>query len=108
MRCRICQNEFTPNKYHPNQQVCFQPVCQKARQLQNEKQWREKNPDYFKSLGQGEHWKEVRHRYSKLWRETNKEYLKTYEKAHQDQRREYMRNYMRRYREVLDVNNGKI
>ena len=107
MRCRICQNEFIPNKYHPNQQVCFQVSCQKARKLENEKNWRQKNPDYFKSLGQEEHWREIRHRYSKLWRISHKDYLKTYEKAHQDQRREYMRNYMRRYREASYVNRDK-
>jgi hypothetical protein len=49
----------------------------------------------------------VRHRYSKLWRTSHKDHLKTYEKTHQDQRREYMRNYMRRYREALNVNREK-
>lgn len=107
MICRICQKEFIPNKYHPKQQVCFQTACQKARQLENEKSWRQNNPDYFKCLGQEEHWKEVRHRYSKLWRDNHQDYLKNYDKAHQDQRREYMRNYMRRYREALDVNRDK-
>ncbi len=98
MRCIICQNEFVPNKYHPRQQVCLRSDCQKARQLNNERDWRGENPDYFKSLGQESYWKEVRQRYSKLWRVNHKDYLKSYEKAHQKERREYMRNYMRRYR----------
>jgi len=107
MRCQICLNEFIPSKYHPKQKVCPQPSCQRARQLRNEKEWRGKNPDYFKCLGQEAYWKEVRHRYSKLWRTSHKDHLKTYEKTHLDQRREYMRNYMRRYREALDVNRDK-
>ncbi|MCX7927236.1 MAG: hypothetical protein N2606_03770 [Candidatus Omnitrophica bacterium] len=99
MKCRICQNEFTPNKYHPKQQVCTNPACQRVRQLENMKIWRQKNPDYFKSLGQEKQWREVKARYHKLWGGKNKEYLKKYAEAHRAERSEYMRNYMRRYRQ---------
>jgi len=108
MRCLICQNEFTPSKYHPRQKVCSQPACQRARQLQNEREWRLRNPDYFKCLGQESQWRQVRHSYSKLWRANHKDYLKTYEQNHKEQRKEYMRNYMRRYRESINVNKDKI
>ena len=99
MRCRICQNEFIPSKYRPQQQVCPRPGCQRARQIQNERQWRVKNPDYFKSLGQGSAWQEVRKRYSQLWKSTHKDYLKEYAENRKEQRREYMREYMRAYRQ---------
>ena len=98
MRCKICQNEFTPSKYHPNQQVCFQPECQRLRQIQNERDWRAKNPDYFKCLGEESAWRQTRHRYNKLWRDSHKEELNTYSQSHKEQRRQYMREYMRRYR----------
>ena len=107
MRCKICQTEFTPSKYQPRQEVCFQPECQRQRQIQNEREWRLKNPDYFKCLGQEEFWRKSRHRYSRLWKSTHKEYLKEYEQTHKKQRQEYMREYMRRYREANNVNRGK-
>lgn len=66
--------------------------------MQNLKDWRQKNPDYFKCLGQEPAWQEKRKRYNRLWKETNKERLKEYEGAHKEQRREYMREYMRHYR----------
>lgn len=99
MRCKICQNEFIPSKYRPHQQVCSQPECQRIRQIQNERAWRAKNPDYFKCLGQESAWKETRHRYIRLWKTTHEDYQRAYEHSHQPQRREYMREYMRRYRE---------
>lgn len=107
MRCKICQNEFTPSRYRPTQQVCSGPECQKLRQIQNEQAWRAKNPDYFKYLGGESAWHESRRRYNKLWRQTHKEYLKTYAEEQKTQRREYMRQYMREYRKAKTVNRDK-
>jgi len=107
MLCRICQKEFTPNKYRPQQKVCFQPECQRQRQLENERQWRLKNPDYFKSLGQQGAWQENRHRYSKLWKARHKDHLKEYKNGHKEQRQEYMKEYMRRYRAARNVDRKK-
>jgi len=98
MICKFCQREFTPNKYHPHQKVCSNPECQNLRQIQNERDWRIRNPEYFKCRGQEAFWREDRHQYSQKWRASHKEYLKEYEKAHTPQRRVYMREYMRRYR----------
>jgi len=98
MQCKICKNEFIPTKYRPKQQICSRPACQRLRQIQNERTWRQKNPDYFKYLGQNSAWQEVRRTYNKLWRQTHKDELKSYEKTHQEERREYMRQYMRTYR----------
>lgn len=107
MRCKICQGEFQPNKYRPHQQVCSKAECQRQRQIQNEKQWRLRNPDYFKCLGQEEVWRRNRHRYSHLWKTTHKAYLKDYAQNHKSQRSEYMREYMRRYRAAKSVNRDK-
>ncbi len=98
MRCKICQKEFTPSKYRPKQQVCPQPECQRARQIQNERDWRLKNPDYFKYLDQEPAWKGKRHFYNRLWRNSHKEELKEYEREHSQERLKYMREYMRGYR----------
>ena len=99
MRCKVCQNEFIPSKYQPRQQVCSKPECQRLRQLKNLREWRLRNPDYFKCLGQAPAWREERHRYSRLWKVTHKDYIKGYEHAYQQERREYMREYMRAYRQ---------
>ena len=98
MICKVCSREFVPSKYRPQQQVCGQPACQKARQLSNQKKWRELNPDYFRSLEQDKAWIEKRRRYNKLWKETNKASIKSYEKKNKKQRNQYMREYMRNYR----------
>lgn len=98
MQCKICKKEFIPSKYRLSQQVCSQPACQRQRQIQNERDWHAKNPDYFKSLGQEPAWRSVRQRYNKLWRQGHREYLETYTQAKKEQHREYMRGYMREYR----------
>lgn len=107
MRCRICQNEFVPSKFRPKQAVCSQPECQRIRQIQNERDWRLKNPDYFKYLEQEGVWQKARHCYSRLWKITHKNQLKEYEESHKKQRREYMREYMREYRKKAAVNRNK-
>lgn len=107
MRCKICQKEFIPNKYRPNQLVCSDAECQGKRQIENERAWRVKNPDYFKCLGQDEAWRQNRHRYSRLWKAVRSEHLKEYEKGQREQRRGYMREYMREYRQNKPVNGYK-
>lgn len=107
MLCKICQKEFIPDKYHPHQQVCFQPECQRVRQIQDEKDWRLRNPDYFKCLDQNSSWRQIRQRYNRFWKATHKDYLKQYDNAHSQQRREYMREYMRKYRQTHPVNRDK-
>ena len=100
MTCKICQREFLPNKYHPNQQVCSRTECQHRRQILNQRRWRIENPEYFKCRGQDAFWRDNRHLYSREWRMAHKYYLKKYEKNHRQQRREYMKEYMRRYRQI--------
>lgn len=103
--CIICGKEFAPSKYRPSQKVCSKVACQKMRQLQNEKKWRQNNPEYFRTLGQDESWKKIRSLYNKNWRQTHKDYLTEYSKEHSTERRQYMKNYMQKYRS--SVNRGK-
>lgn len=98
MICKICKKEFSPNKYHPYQEVCSSPKCQHIRQILNERDWRINNPEYFKCRDQDGAWRNYRREYTREWRRAHNKYLKEYERSHAEQRREYMREYMRRYR----------
>ena len=98
--CIYCNDAFAPNKYSPRQKVCSRPECQKKRQLDSMRLWRERNPNYFKyDESKGEAWLEMQRRRSKLWREKNPDKVRLYRQAHSSEYREYMRDYMRRYRE---------
>lgn len=74
--CRICKREFIPDKYHPNQEVCSNPECQHKRQLENQRNWRLRNPDYFKYKRRKTAWEKKRAQYLKAWREAHKDYFK--------------------------------
>ena len=77
-KCIICQQEFIPNKYHPHQEVCSNKECQHKRQLSNQKEWRFKNPNYFKYKKKNTGWEKRRAHYLKIWRLTHKDYFKKY------------------------------
>ena len=97
--CSICKREFIPNKYSPNQKICSSLECQYQRQLENMKNWRGGNPDYFKCReSKDASWKATCRKRAKRWRETHKEYLALYRQEHKDDHRKYMREYMRKYR----------
>ncbi|HXV18503.1 MAG TPA: hypothetical protein VD883_00320, partial [Candidatus Omnitrophota bacterium] len=82
------------------QRVCSSPDCQKKRQLDSMKVWREKNPNYFKyDESKGVVWLETQRKRSKIWRSKNPEKVKAYRQTHLSEYRQYMRDYMRRYRE---------
>jgi hypothetical protein len=69
-RCRYCQQAFQIDLYHPQQQVCSQPSCQRQRRrdyhrqkiasdpvyqqvcLESPRKWRSANPDYWKKYRQ--------------------------------------------------------
>jgi len=97
--CPICKKWFIPNKYRPNQKVCSNLECQYKRQLENMKEWRDKNPNYFKYREvKDTTWKESCRDRARKWRRTHIEYLKLYRQEHKQAHREYMRKYMREYR----------
>lgn len=50
-RCIICGRFFTPDKrVGERQKVCRAGACKRARKKKAQKNWREKNPEYFKNL----------------------------------------------------------
>ena len=98
--CRFCNLSFLPNKYAPRQTVCSSADCQKKRQLESMRQWRDKNPNYFKyDESKGIQWLETQRRRSQEWRQRNPDKVRAYRQAHEDEDRRYMREYMQRYRQ---------
>ena len=69
-RCQYCRQVFKPAPYHPQQQVCSHPACQRQRLrdyhrqkiasdpvyqqvcLESPRKWRKANPDYWKKYRQ--------------------------------------------------------
>lgn len=97
--CRICGKPFIPNKYRTNQNVCSSLECQYQRQLENMKEWRGHNPNYFRyKESQDASWKATCRTRSLEWRKRHQEYLKLYREEHRERHRLYMRDYMREYR----------
>ena len=102
--CLYCNAVFTPNKYSPRQKVCSNPECQKKRQMDSMKVWRDKNPNYFKYDESKEPgWIETQRKRSKQWREKNPDKVRAYRQAHSEEYRNYMREYMRKYRQAKGV-----
>ncbi len=98
--CSYCNGAFVPNKYSPRQTICSGRDCQRKRQLESMKLWRERNPNYFKyDESKGPAWLETQRKRSKLWREKNPDKVRSYRSAHSQEYRDYMRDYMRAYRE---------
>jgi hypothetical protein len=97
--CPYCRTPFSPNKYSPGQKICSNSDCQKKRQLESMRQWRERNPNYFKyDESKGLAWLEVQRKRSKIWREKNPDKVRAYRQSHSEEYRRYMRDYMRQYR----------
>jgi len=76
-RCPYCKTYFTP---HPSvgqrQRACEKTGCQKSRKAKNNKQWRQKNPEYSK----GEYPR------IKAWLAEHPGYLKHYRQNHPEYR----------------------
>jgi hypothetical protein len=83
--CKFCHREFIADKYHPHQQVCSSPECQHKRQLENQRKWRLKNPDYFKYKEKKTFWEKKRAQYLKIWRKIHRDYFRKY---HRKRRRD--------------------
>ena len=99
-QCIYCHQPFQANKYSPRQKVCSRPECQHARQIESMRQWRERNPNYFKyDESKGQDWLNAQRERSRLWRQRNPDKIKQYRQTHLEVYREYMRDYMRRYRQ---------
>ena len=102
--CVYCSQSFVPNKYSPRQSVCSDAVCQKKRQLESMRLWREKNPNYFKyDESKGVEWIQIQRKRSRDWRQNNPDKIRSYRSAHLEEYRRYMREYMRSYREKKKI-----
>lgn len=100
--CIFCKTSFIPNKYSPRQKVCSNPDCQKKRQLESMKVWRQSHPDYFKfDESKGSEWLETQRQRSREWRRSNPDKVKAYRQKHLGEYRRYMREYMRKHRQKL-------
>lgn len=98
--CVHCNSSFNPSKYSPRQTVCSDAGCQKKRQLESMRVWRQKNPNYFKyDESKGQEWIDTQRRRSREWRQNNPDKVRSYRSAHLEEYRRYMREYMRAYRE---------
>ncbi len=98
--CKICGKSFIASKYRLEFQIiCSDPACQRRRQLENMKQWRKRNPHYFKQDSlRGEHWRQLYKKRIKRWRKEHPDYFKQYREKNKIVHKDYMREYMRRYR----------
>ena len=98
--CIYCHVSFTPNKYSPKQTTCSNPECQKRRQLESMKQWRQSHPNYFKfDETKPVEWIQKQRERSKQWRQSNPDKVRAYRQIHLEDYRQYMRDYMRQYRQ---------
>ena len=95
--CPYCKTRFTPHpKVGDRQKICGKLACKKALKSDNNRKWRQRNPDYY-SKG-----------YSRLkdWLEENQGYLKRYRGSHPEyvkKNREAQRVRDRRKKLRLDI-----
>lgn len=71
-RCLLCKELFDPDpRTQGKQQFCFRDVCQSYRQRQNEKHWRNQNPESRQE--QNRKWQQKHRDYSRQRREAKPE-----------------------------------
>ena len=75
--CKYCGRAFTPDpRVGDRQKCCGSPSCKKARKKEADRNWRKKNPDYFKGRYES---------YLKPWLEKHPGYLKAYRRRRKSQ-----------------------
>ncbi len=95
--CPYCKTHFTPHpKVGERQITCGEPACKAALKSDNNRKWRQRNPDYYNKG------------YSRLkdWLEENPGYLKRYRGSHPEyvkKNREAQRVRDRRKKLRLDI-----
>ena len=73
--CCCCGRVFIPNKrLGDRQKTCGRANCKKKRNRENQRNWRRKNPEYFRG----------RYDETKAWLERNPGYLKQWRRAARD------------------------
>jgi hypothetical protein len=71
--CPYCKTPFSPDpKVNNRQKTCGKPACKRALKAENNRRWRQTNPDSY------------RNDYCRLraWLEHNPDYLKRYRESH--------------------------
>lgn len=72
VRCRYCQQSFSPNRFHLNQQVCVQPECQQHRRRNYQVHKRATDSEYQQTCRESQ----------KKWRNAHPGYQKAYRQTH--------------------------
>jgi len=77
-KCPYCKTQFTPHpKVGDRQITCGEPVCKAALKLDNNRKWRQRNPDHFhKDYSRLKDWLDENPGYLKHYRESHPEYVK--------------------------------
>ena len=76
--CPYCKTQFTPHvKVGKRQKTCGEAACKSALKADNNRKWRERNPDYYsKGYSRLKDWLEENPGYLKEYRESHPEYVK--------------------------------
>ena len=76
--CPYCKTQFTPHpKVGKRQKICGEPACKSALKADNNRKWRERNPDcHCNDYPRVKEWLEQKPGYLKNYRESHPEYVK--------------------------------
>ena len=74
--CPYCKTQFTPHpKVGERQITCGKPACKAALKSDNNRKWRQRNPDYHRDYPRVKDWLEQKPGYLKKYRESHPEYV---------------------------------
>ena len=74
--CPYCKTQFTPHpKVGERQITCGKPACKAALKSDNNRKWRQRNPDYHRDYPRVKDCLEQKPGYLKKYRETHPEYV---------------------------------
>ena len=95
-RCPYCQQVFQPAPYHPQQQVCSQPACQRQRRRDYHQRKIRSDPLCAQVVRESR----------KKWRDEHPGYQKRYRQTHpgaveRNRQRQHFRDQNRRLRRLL-------
>ena len=75
-KCPYCKTRFTPHpKVGERQITCGAPACKAALKSDNNRKWRQRNPDYHRDYPRVKDWLEQKPGYLKKYRESHPEYV---------------------------------
>jgi len=84
-KCPHCKIRFTPDpRVGKRQKTCGKPACKRALKAENNRSWRQRNPDYYRNdYSRLSAWLEQNPGYLKCYRESHAEYIEKNRKAQQ-------------------------